>query len=62
MGNLSKNSEDSTSKLGSDNDKLETNSKHSGDGDQREFNCKIRVITNESKIISEMFHNCTLNK
>ena len=31
-------------------------------GDRREFNHKTKVITNESKIISEMFHNCALNK
>jgi len=32
------------------------------DGDQKEFDHKTKVITNESKIISKMFHNCVLNK
>jgi len=32
------------------------------DGDQREFDHKTKVITNESKIVSKMFHNCALNK
>jgi len=32
------------------------------DGDQREFDHKTKVITNENRIISEMFHNCALNK
>jgi len=32
------------------------------DGDQREFDHKTKVITNESKRISQMFHNCALNK
>ena len=32
------------------------------DGDQREFGHKTKVITNESKINSEIFHNCALNK
>jgi len=26
------------------------------------FDHKTKVITDESKIISEMFHNCVLNK
>jgi len=30
------------------------------DGDQREFDHKTKVITNKSKIISKMFHNCAL--
>jgi len=32
------------------------------DGDQKEFDLKTRVITNESQIISEMFYSCALNK
>jgi len=32
------------------------------DGDQRELDHKKEVITNESKRVSEMFHNCALNK
>jgi len=35
---------------------------HNSDGDQREFDHKTKVITNESQIISKMFHNCALNK
>ena len=32
------------------------------DGDQREFDLKTRVITNENIIIPKMFHSCALNK
>jgi len=32
------------------------------DGNQKEFDHKTKVITNENKIISKMFHNCALNK
>ena len=32
------------------------------DGDQREIDHNTKVTTNKSKRISEMFHNCILNK
>ena len=32
------------------------------DGDQREFDLKTRVITNENIIMPKMFHSCALNK
>jgi len=38
------------------------NAEGPSDGDQREFDHKQEVITNESKRVSEMFHNCALNK
>jgi len=31
-----------------------------GDGDQREFDLKTRVITNKNIIIPEIFHSCAL--